>query len=101
MFDVRCFRTMMKLPRRKFLKAGASGLALVAAGCDQMPRELATLFGPQARPNGPFQPTSSASIDPIVHTLNRLTFGLRPGDYERVKKLGADADEAIQTYLEQ
>lgn len=91
----------MTLPRRKFLKASAGSLALLAAGCDQMPRELANLFGPQARPNGPFQPPSGAAIDPIVHTLNRLSFGLRPGDYERVKKLGSDSDEAIQNYIEQ
>jgi hypothetical protein len=91
----------MKIGRRKFLQAGAGSLALLAAGCDQMPRELTALLGPQARPNGPFQPPASEAIDPMVHTLNRLSFGARPGDYERVKKLGADADEAIQAHLEQ
>src|SRR4051812_26972020 len=91
----------MKLGRRKFLQAGAGSLALLAAGCDHMPRELTSLFGPQTRANGPFQPPASATIDPIVHTLNRLSFGLRPGEYERVKKLGTDADEAIQAHIEQ
>lgn len=92
----------MKLPRRKFLQAGASGLALLATtGCDQMPRELASLLGPRAREKGPFQPPATATIDPIVQTLNRVSFGLRPGDYQRVKKLGTDADEAIQLHLEQ
>src|SRR5579883_3434883 len=91
----------MKLPRRKFLKAGA-GLALLAtAGCDQMPRELLAFLGPPAKENGPFQPPSANAIDPIVHTLNRVSFGIRPGDYQRVKKLGTDTDEAIQIYLEQ
>ena len=71
----------MNLPRRKFLQAGAGSLALIAtAGCDQMPRELLNFLGPQARPNGPFQPPTGDAIDPIAHTLNRVSFGVRPGD---------------------
>src|ERR1700742_4439827 len=91
----------MKLPRRKFLATSASGLALLAAGCEKMPRQLMDFLGPQARPDGPFQPPAADAIDPIAHTLNRVSFGISPGDYQRVKKLRADADEAILTHLEQ
>lgn len=92
----------MKLPRRQFLRAGAGGLALLAmTGCERMPRELRDLLLLQTQANGPFQPPATDTIDPITHVLNRTSFGLRPGDYERLKKPGSDSGQAIHAYLEQ
>jgi uncharacterized protein (DUF1800 family) len=91
----------MKLPRRKFLKAGAGSLALLATvGCDQLPRELRFLSLAETKATGPFQPPAQDSIDPIVHALNRTAFGPRPGDYQRLKSLGSTGDESAAAYLE-
>jgi uncharacterized protein (DUF1800 family) len=90
----------MHLPRRQFLKAGASSVALLAAtGCDKWPRELRVLFPPKE--SGPFQPPAQELIDPIAHVLNRAAFGPRPGDYERLSKLASTPAEAATAYLEQ
>jgi len=91
----------MSLPRRKFLKATASGVALVAAGCDKLPRELRVLLPPQGKTAGPFQPPSADFIDPISHTLNRLTFGARPGDYERILKFTPSSEAAVAAFVEE
>ena len=91
----------MNLSRRTFLKVGGSSAALLATvGCDQLPRELRFLYG-QAKPGGPFQPPATTDIDPISHVLNRVAFGPRPGDYERVRKLASTPDAAAAAYLEQ
>jgi len=92
----------MKFPRRRFLKASASSVALLATtGCDQLPRELRALFSPQAKPTGPFQAPASDAIDPITHALNRAAFGARPGDYERIRKLANTPHHAAGAYLEE
>lgn len=91
----------MNLPRRKFLKAGAGSLALLAAGCDQVPHQLRTFFALDARREGPFAAPTKADIDPITHVLNRCGFGARPGDYERVTKLALNPQDAAAQYLEQ
>jgi uncharacterized protein (DUF1800 family) len=92
----------MNLARRKFLKIGASGIALAAtAGCDQMPRELKQLLALVTTEGGPFQAPGAETIDPIIHALNRAGFGPRPGDYERVRKLAKTPEEAAVAYLEQ
>src|SRR5580658_476501 len=92
----------MKLARRKFLKVGASGIALVAtAGCDQMPRELRQLLALVNPGGGPFQAPAADAIDPIVHALNRAGFGPRPGDYQRVRKLAKTSEDAAAACLEQ
>lgn len=90
----------MNLARRKFLKAGAGSLALLAAGCDQLPREVRLMFL-QPQDQGPFQPPSQSTVDPLVHVLNRAAFGARPGDYQRIRRLGTTAEEAAAAYLEQ
>lgn len=90
----------MKLPRRKFLKAGAGSLALLAAGCDQLPPEVRNLFLAEAKP-GPFGTPPRPDIDPIAHALNRCGFGARPGDYDRIRKLGANAAAAAAAYLDE
>jgi uncharacterized protein (DUF1800 family) len=90
----------MKLPRRRFLKVGAGSVALLAAGCDRMPRELRVLFAPQSKENGPFQSPTQGSIDLLTHVLNRAAFGVRTGDYQALKKLGGTAEEAASAWLE-
>ena len=92
----------MSLRRRTFLKTGATSLAwLAAAGCDQLPRELRALLPPQAKSGSAFQPPANAGTDAIVHMLNRAAFGTRPGDYERIQKLGKTPEEAATAYLEE
>ncbi len=90
----------MNHSRRTFLKVGGSSAALLAVvGCDQLPRELRFLQG-QTK-GGPFQPPAAETIDPIIHALNRVAFGPRPGDYARLKKLGATPELAATAYIEQ
>jgi uncharacterized protein (DUF1800 family) len=92
----------MHLPRRKFLKTGATSVAwLAAAGCDQLPRELRALFPPQPKATGPFQPPAATEIDPIVHVLNRAAFGPRPGDYGRLQMLAKTPPAAAAAWIEQ
>ena len=91
----------MNFSRRHFLKVSGSTAALLATvGCDQLPRELTVLYA-QQKPVGPFQPPLTEQIDPITHALNRLAFGPRPGDYERVSKLSATPEKAVETYIEE
>lgn len=90
----------MQLSRRHFLKVGGSSAALLAAGCDQMPRELRALYDP-TKSSGPFQPPNAAEIDPVTHVLNRAAFGPRPGDHARVSKLAATPEAAAVAYLEE
>ena len=99
----------MNVRRRKFLK-GVGGLALLTtAGCDQLPRQLRTLFAISQSETGPFQPPAQNQIDPITHALNRMAFGSRPGDYQRVLALASSRithhasreDVALSAYLEQ
>jgi len=91
----------MNFSRRHFLKVGGSTAALLATvGCDQLPRELTVLYA-QQKPVGPFQPPLTEQIDPITHALNRLAFGPRPGDYERVAKLKSTPEQAAAAYLEE
>src|SRR2546423_10531280 len=92
----------MKFPRREFLKTGAGSLALLATvGCDKLPHELKTLFALQPNQAGPFQPPTADQIDPISHVLNRAVFGGRPGDYQRIRKLGSTPEAAAAAYLEE
>lgn len=92
----------MSLRRRTFLKTGATSLAwLAAAGCDQVPKELRSLFPPQAKSQTAFQPPANVGTDAIVHILNRAAFGGRPGDYQRIQKLGKTPEEAAAVFLEE
>jgi len=94
----------MKLDRRHFLRAGSGAVLVAAAGCD-VPKALqsAMPFQPPSRPlaKGPFQPPLSDAVDPVSHVLNRVTFGARPGDHERVHKLGATPDESARAFIEE
>jgi uncharacterized protein (DUF1800 family) len=91
----------MKVPRRQFLKAGAGTVALLAAGCDRVPRELRWLVAPPSRGAAPFHPGAVSGLDPITHVLNRVGFGPRPGDYQRVRDLAGTPDAAASAWLAQ
>jgi uncharacterized protein (DUF1800 family) len=92
----------MSLRRRTFLKTGATSLAwLAATGCEQVPRELRALFPPQPKSQVAFQPPANQGTDSIIHILNRAGFGARPGDYERISKLGKTPEEAALAYVEE
>jgi uncharacterized protein (DUF1800 family) len=72
-------------------KGALAAVALVAlAGCSGATRGGATAARPAengAAPSG----ASLAADRQIVRTLNRLTFGARPGDLERVRAVGLSA----------
>lgn len=91
----------MSLTRRHFLQAGGASALLASVGCDRFPDALKSLLPPdRVSVDGPFRPPTSAEIDAVSHILNRLTFGPRPGDYERVRSLHADADKAAALFIE-
>ena len=91
----------MNFTRRHFIRVSGAAALAATAGCDQIPKGfLPGLAGKPVR-SGPFTPPASAEIDLISHTLNRLTFGARPGDYSRVKALGATDTEALAAFLDE
>jgi uncharacterized protein (DUF1800 family) len=79
---VRPIRMGMPLPRRRLLVPAA---LLVAAG-------LTTQFALGRKKDKPAPGKTMAMDDRkrAVHALNRLTFGPRPGDVERVTQIGVD-----------
>ncbi|MBI3880204.1 MAG: DUF1800 domain-containing protein [Verrucomicrobia bacterium] len=93
----------MNSSRRKFLQTGATTAALAAtAGCGVDWRNPVRGFVAAAGfDSQPFQPPTAEAIDPVAHVLNRLSFGARPGDYQRVRKLGATPEEAARAYVEE
>ena len=91
----------MKIDRRKFVQSGALASAAIGAGCNQLPS--IELFGRHVpdSPKGPYLSPTKRSIDLVSHALNRLTFGARPWDYQRVKQLGESEDEAFYAFVEE
>jgi uncharacterized protein (DUF1800 family) len=101
---------LIKANRRDFLKAGFGGVAwLTTAGCDQLPRQLRTLLALSPPETGPFRTPGQTLIDPVTHALNRMAFGPRPGDYQRILGLASPRsesktwheEETVSAYLEQ
>ncbi len=87
---------MKPVSRREFLLTGAAAFAFSAVIFRSAQGWLAD--GQQylgmglAEPlNGKITPPPNDEIDPIAHTLNRLTFGPTPGEYSRVAKMGVAA----------
>ncbi len=81
--------------RRRFLQtAGAAGGLPFVAGCDPVPEAIRQWFLGTA--DAAFAPPSAESIDLVRHVLNRVTWGARPGDDERVREVGDDAFIAQQ-----
>ncbi len=77
----------MKPSRRRILQAGSAALAL--GGCDSSAgwNALARRLEPRERIGGPPDDPS----DPAAHVLGRAGFGARPGDAERLRRIGVGA----------
>lgn len=82
--------------RREFIVTGASALALSAAILQSTRGWWSNI--PQYAGSGlhrpldvPLAAPEAATIDPVAHALNRLTFGPGPGDYARVSAMGVEA----------
>ncbi|MSU27699.1 MAG: DUF1800 domain-containing protein [Pedosphaera sp.] len=94
----------MNSSRRHFLQAGgAASLAAVAIGCDkiQVPEMLLPGRRATAPPDGPYATPAGKDIDLVSQALNRLTFGARPWDYQRTRKLGTTEEAAFAAFLDQ
>ena len=92
----------MKISRRHFIQAGAgTAIAVAAGGCDRAESPLSRLLNPLPRFSGSFKVPGGAAIDPVVHAINRLSFGARPGDYARICGMGATKEEAAQAWIEE
>jgi len=90
----------MTWSRREFLSfSGAASLAALS-GCEYAP-SLAAYFPELQNPfaagpdQGSFEAPQSEAVDEVSHVLARLSYGARPGDYARVKRLG------VASYLEE
>lgn len=91
----------MNFTRRQFVQLSGAAAAAVATGCDQVPHALRFDVSHSTGDQRPFSAPSSTSIDPVSHHLNRLSFGPRPGEYERVRALGETEEEAAAAYIEE
>ena len=86
----------MQVTRRDFLKDMAFAAALVGlpSWVNQLdeppPAEMMNLSA-GAYPWPWRAPSELGTVDPSVTVVNRVSFGPRPGDYERVQALGIDA----------
>lgn len=78
----------MAVNRRDFLKLMGAGAALVSSPV------LQALASP-ALPTTLRPPLAATEQDPIIHMLNRVSFGARPGQVEAVRKMG------LQAFLDQ
>ncbi len=87
---------MKKTSRREFVVTGAAALVFSAAilriaqGWIKNAGQMLG-FGLSRPLDGPLTPPPNATIDPVAHVLNRLTFGPVPGDYAHVAAAGVDA----------
>src|SRR5215469_16902400 len=74
--------------------AGVVLVALLGSACSTAPSPAlrASTLAPAPRAAGWELPASSLSQDQqILHVLNRLGYGPRPGDIERVRRMGVAA----------
>jgi uncharacterized protein (DUF1800 family) len=84
---------MNKISRRQFLEIGSIVAAATGSvACAPMtPRQTAPTANPEAGSPGEQIAGGIAAFSPSVHLLNRITFGPRPGDVERVTEMGGKA----------
>jgi uncharacterized protein (DUF1800 family) len=79
----------MKTSRRTFITVlGASATTAALSGCDQAANVIATLAGLDT--DRDLRPPTADEIDPVMHAINRMTWGARPGDYRRIAVMGVD-----------
>jgi uncharacterized protein (DUF1800 family) len=92
---------MMELNRRRFLQAGGTAALMGTAGCDAPHKALWPYTGLPNEAKPPFAPPSGESIDLATHTLNRLTFGARPGQHERILRLAKREEDAVDKFIDE
>lgn len=86
----------MQLTRRDFLKdmafaAAVVGLPKWVSDLDEPPPMEMMALTPTPYPWQWIPSTDIGQGNPIITTLNRIAFGPRPGDFERVQAMGIDA----------
>lgn len=95
----------MQLTRRDFLKdmafaAAIAGLPGWLTDLDEAPPMEMLSLNAGAYPWQWTPPSDLGQGNPIITTLNRIAFGPRPGDFERVQQIGVDAYIEEQLALE-
>jgi uncharacterized protein (DUF1800 family) len=84
------------ITRRRFVELGGALAAASAIGCEEMPPRVGAML---SRPDGPFAPPTGADVDVVSHVVGRLSFGVRPGDHDRVRSLDQSAERAVERYV--
>jgi uncharacterized protein (DUF1800 family) len=84
----------MRVSRREFLAAAGATSVVGLAGCTN-PLEYLGMVKPAGRFFASCTAPDGQLTDEFSHTLSRMTFGARPGDYDRVRVMG------IESFLEQ
>jgi len=93
-----------RFTRRDFLKLGGTLAATsVLAACAPDDATPPTVVSQQGIPISPIVTTEAQTpLPPVpmaILALNRLTFGIRPGDVEAFNTLGATDDERLQNFV--
>ncbi|HWB06537.1 MAG TPA: DUF1800 domain-containing protein [Verrucomicrobiales bacterium] len=88
--------------RRAFLRLAGGAGALTLASCGKLKEFVSALpIGPRPDALVPFQPPSGQGVDLITHVLNRLTWGIPPGEYQRVRALASTEEEAFRLFVDE
>ena len=82
------------LTRRRLI--GMAAAALPAASCDRVRSLL-----PSPPELVPFTVPSDSEDARIVHFLNRLTWGMAPGDFARVRAMASTPEDATARFVEE
>src|SRR5215207_2619445 len=82
----------MTMTRREFLRTTglAAAYLVLPAWLSACQRDAAPAAAPLATPQTWDDPQPGAHAD-VAHLLNRITYGPRPGEVERVAAIGCDA----------
>ena len=90
----------MEFNRRRFLQAGGTAALMGTTGCDSPHKALWPYTGLPNEAKPSFATPSGESVGLTTHALNRLTFGARPGQHERIlrlaKRITADRSPLFQ-----
>src|SRR6266566_947750 len=82
--------------RRLFLNAAVTvGMAITASSTAPTPSAATAFPTDDSSTRSGSSPAESRDDKSIVHALNRLGFGPRPGDLEKVREMG------LQRYIDQ
>ena len=88
--------------RRGFLRLAGGAGAITLASCGKL-KQLGSLLSLAPKPDQlmPFTVPGGQSLDLITHALNRLTWGVAPGEYQRVSALAATPEESLRRFVEE